>query len=138
MTRSRILVIEDNPLNAEMARFVLTEAAMDVMLATDGEGGLAARLGFDPHLVLMDIQLPDMDGIELALRMRSQPGGDALRLVAFTAFAMVGDKERFLASGFDGYLSKPIDVQSFADSVRSFLPPAEEGGSVSRQPPSTR
>lgn len=116
-----ILLVEDNPLNAELAQFVLSQAGMDVHLAGDGRTALAALRVCDPDVVLMDIQLPDLDGVEVARRMRDQAGSGVPCLVALTAFAMVGDRARLLASGFDGYLPKPIDVATFADSVRGFV-----------------
>ncbi len=133
MNPARILLVEDNPLNAELVQVVLGRAGMEVQLATAGEAAVAAlaalvpQAGSDepwpggPDVVLIDIQLPDIDGVEVARRMRLQPAGDALCLVAFTAFAMVGDKARLLASGFDGYLEKPIDVATFADRVSAFV-----------------
>lgn len=118
----RVLVVDDNASNLELARFVLERAGLRVELAGDGESGLAAAAAFDPDLVLLDIQMPRLDGLAVARALR-QPGQVRRPLiVAFTAYAMAGDRERLLAAGCDAYLAKPIDVASFAQAVRALLP----------------
>jgi CheY-like chemotaxis protein len=117
-----ILVVEDTPANLALASKLLSAAGHQVLVAsTAAEGVSAAREG-SPDLVLMDLGLPDMDGWQALAQIRARPEGAQLKVVAFTAHAMVGDRERALASGFDGYLSKPIDVATFADDVTELVP----------------
>jgi two-component system, cell cycle response regulator DivK len=120
VTAPRILIVDDNELNIEMATFVLRRAGMEVA-AADGPSALAQVQSFAPDLILMDMQMPGIDGMALTQQLRAQPSARPLAIVAFTAYAMTGDKERFLAVGCDGYIAKPIDVASFADEVRSLL-----------------
>jgi len=117
-----MLVVDDNDLNIEVAKYLLTKAGMEVAIAADAPAALAQVAAFAPDLVLMDIQLPGLDGLALTRRLRSQPATRSLAIVAFTAYAMKGDRERFLAGGCDGYIGKPIDVATFADEVRALLP----------------
>ncbi|HEY6513787.1 MAG TPA: response regulator [Burkholderiaceae bacterium] len=118
----RVLVVDDGLLNIEIATHLLTEAGMQVATALDGSGVLAQVAAFAPDIVLMDIQLPGLDGLTLTQQLRSQASTRALVIVAFTAYAMKGDREKFLAGGCDAYISKPIDVDTFADEVRALLP----------------
>jgi CheY-like chemotaxis protein len=118
-----IVVVEDTPANLALATKLLTAAGHEVAPATTAESGIRLVGERAPDLVLMDLGLPDMDGRE-ALRMirETLPAGRSLKIIAFTAHAMVGDRERALEAGFDGYLSKPIDFATFADSVAALLP----------------
>jgi len=118
----RVLVVDDGLLNIEIATHLLTKAGMQVATALDGSGVLAQVAAFAPDIVLMDIQLPGLDGLALTRQLRSQEATRSLVIVAFTAYAMKGDREKFLAGGCDAYISKPIDVDTFADEVRSLLP----------------
>jgi len=118
----RVLVVDDGLLNLEIATYLLTKAGMQVATALDGSGVLAQVAAFAPDIVLMDIQLPGLDGLALTQQLRGQEATRALVIVAFTAYAMKGDREKFLAGGCDAYISKPIDVDTFADEVRSLLP----------------
>ena len=118
---TRILVIEDNPTNMELARYVLEAFGYAVTQALDGEAGVELARAAPPDLVICDMQLPGIDGIEVAKRLRAQPALAHIPLVAVTAFAMLGDRERLLAAGFDGYISKPIDPQTFVPQVAAFL-----------------
>jgi two-component system cell cycle response regulator DivK len=123
MTRApRVLVVDDSELNIEIARHLLTKAGMDVAIAFDAREALTQVAAFAPDLVLMDIQLPELDGLALTRQLRSQPATCTLVIVAFTAYAMKGDREKFLAGGCDGYIGKPIDVATFADEVLALLP----------------
>jgi CheY-like chemotaxis protein len=117
---ARILIIEDNPANLELMVYLLKAFGHVPVTARDGAEGLALA-GERPDLILCDIQLPDVDGWELARRMRADPALAAVPLVAVTALAMVGDRDRVLQAGFDGYLSKPIEPETFVSSVESFL-----------------
>lgn len=118
----RVVIVDDNRPNIDLARFVLEGEGFAVRSAMDATEALAVIATFQPHLVLMDIQLPGEDGLALTRRLRAQPGGRDLRIVAFTAFAMKGDEARMREAGCDGYLSKPIRVATFAASVRALLP----------------
>jgi two-component system cell cycle response regulator DivK len=117
-----ILVVEDTPANLALARKLLKADDHDVLAATTAHAGIALARQHAPDLVLMDIGLPDMDGWDALTVIRQDPKTAGLRVVAFTAHAMVGDEERALDAGFDGYLSKPIDFASFARSVQDLLP----------------
>lgn len=118
----RVVIVDDNLPNIDLARFVLEGDGFAVRSAMHAAEALALIETFQPHLVLMDIQLPGEDGLALTRRLRAQPGGGDLRIVAFTAFAMKGDEARMREAGCDGYLSKPIRVATFAASVRALLP----------------
>lgn len=119
---TRVLVVDDNALNLELASFMLAAAGMEVATATDADSAIAQVAAFRPALVLMDIQMPQTDGLEATRRLRADPANAGLVIVAFTAYAMKGDEARMLAAGCDGYIAKPIDVASFVATVRSFLP----------------
>lgn len=121
MTRDRILVVEDNPLNLKLVRDVLQHAGFAVVTATTGEEGVRLARVSSPDLVLMDLQLPGIDGREALRRLREGGSGATTPVVAVTAFAMHEDRARAIEAGFDGYLEKPISVRSLPDQVRSFL-----------------
>ena len=116
-----ILVVEDTPANRALVRKLLTAAGHEVLVAETARAGIELARERLPDLVLMDLGLPDMDGWQALGELRADERAKALRVVAFTAHAMVGDRERALAAGFDGYLSKPIEFATFADSVRALL-----------------
>jgi two-component system cell cycle response regulator len=118
---TRILVIEDNPANMELVRYVLEAFGYTVIEASDGEKGLELARTAPPDLVICDLQLPGIDGIEVAKRFRALPALAGVPLIAVTAYAMVGDRERVLAAGFDGYISKPLDPQAFVPQIAAFL-----------------
>jgi two-component system cell cycle response regulator DivK len=122
MSQPRVLVVDDNDLNVEMVSFLLGQDGQDVQAVRDYQGVLAALPGFQPHLILMDMQLPHVDGLEITRRLRADAAYADLVIVAFTAYAMKGDEAKMLAAGCNGYLSKPIDVARFAAQVRSYLP----------------
>ena len=120
-----VLVVEDNPLNRKLVRDVLGHAGYRVLEAADAEQGIAAARAERPDLVLMDIQLPGIDGIEALGRLRADEATAAIPVAALTAQAMKDDRERVLRAGFDGYLEKPISVRELASQVRAFLTAAE-------------
>jgi CheY-like chemotaxis protein len=122
MSAPRILIVDDNELNVELAGFLLMQAGMAVASALDGRRALEQVQRFEPDLVLMDMQLPGFDGLALTQQLRAQLATRPMAIVAFTAYAMMGDKEKFLAAGCDGYIAKPIQVGTFADEVRALLP----------------
>jgi two-component system cell cycle response regulator DivK len=121
MTAARILVVEDNPLNLKLIRDVLEFAGYHVSAAETGEDGIAAAAAEAPDLVLMDIQLPGIDGAETLLRLRNGVLAKDVPVIAVTAFAMSGDRERAALAGFDGYLEKPINVRALAGQIEAFL-----------------
>ena len=118
-----IVLVEDTPANQALATKLLTAAGHEVVAATTGTDGVRLVAERSPDLVLMDLGLPDIDGREALGAIRAaEAGGSPHRVIAFTAHAMVGDRERALAAGFDGYLSKPIEFATFAASVEALLP----------------
>lgn len=120
---ARLLIVEDNIVNLELMSYILTAAGYAVSAVTSGTAALAAlrERGFD--LVVCDVQMPGMDGVQLLGELRRNPELSGLPVIAVTAAAMVGDRERFLAAGFDGYIAKPIDPKAFAEQVAAFLTP---------------
>jgi CheY-like chemotaxis protein len=118
-----IVVVEDTPANRALATKLLTAAGHHVVTASTGAEGIRLVAECSPDLVLMDLGLPDIEGRD-ALRVirTSLPDGPDLRVIAFTAHAMVGDRESAMEAGFDGYLSKPIEFATFAQSVEALLP----------------
>jgi two-component system cell cycle response regulator DivK len=128
MTPSRILVVEDNPLNLKLVRDVLQFAGYEVVEAQSGEDGLRAAQTDPPDLVLMDLQLPGIDGFETLHRMRQGGLGRDVPVVAVTAFAMAEDRQRASSAGFDGFVEKPISVRALPGQVAAFLTGASEAG----------
>ncbi len=122
-----ILVVEDNAANLELITYLLRTLGYQVSSETDGAAGLASALSGDYDLVLTDILMPNVDGYEFARRFKSDARVSHTPLVAVTALAMTGDKEKILAAGFDGYISKPIEPRSFAGSIEAFLRKATNG-----------
>lgn len=120
-----ILVIEDNPANMKLATLLLSHAGYEVLQADNAADGLALARGRLPAMVLMDIQLPGMDGLEATRQLKADPTTRGIRVVALTAFAMVGDEARILAAGCDGYIAKPIEYKAFLAEVERLL--ATEG-----------
>ena len=121
MTDYRILVVEDNERNLKLVRDVLQFAGYDVVEARSGEQGVVLAKECFPDLVLMDIQLPHMDGVEALHRLRDSAETRTVPVVALTAFAMREDREQALRAGFDGYLEKPISVRDLPGQVLHFL-----------------
>ena len=117
----RILVVEDNPINLQLVRDVLRYAGYVVLEASTGEDGLRVAREDAPDLVLMDLQLPGIDGTEALRRLRDELPGLRAPVVAVTAFAMAADRERARSAGFDGYLEKPISVRALPGQVAGFL-----------------
>jgi two-component system cell cycle response regulator DivK len=120
MTSPQILVVEDNERNMKLFCDLLQASGYRTLEATSGEQAVELALEHGPDLVLMDIQLPDIDGVEALDRLRADERAASLPVLALTAQAMEGDRERFLAAGFDGYLSKPVDIAEFVTTVRSY------------------
>lgn len=118
-----ILLIEDNEQNAYLVSYLLQARGWQIVHALDGPTGLALAGEAIPLMVLLDIQLPGMDGHEVARRLRSNPTLAKVPIVAVTSYAMQGDRERCMAAGCNGYIEKPIDPDTFAAQVERFLEP---------------
>ena len=116
-----ILLVEDTPANLALATKLLEAAGHQVLTADTAAAGIDLASKRLPDLVLLDLGLPDMDGWQALTRIRADDRTARLRVVAFTAHAMVGDRERAIAAGFDGYLSKPIEFATFVDTVAGYL-----------------
>ena len=119
---ARILVIEDNPANIELMSFLLGAYGHTPLVAPDGPRGVAAARSEHPDLVACDVNLPGMDGYAVLAALKSEPALAQVPVLAVTALAMAGDRERVLAAGFDGYISKPIEPESFVAELEAFLP----------------
>lgn len=118
---AKILVVDDDAMNLRLAVTALEQAGHKVLSAGGGAEGVEVALAHAPDLVLMDVQMPGVDGIEALKRLRADPRTAALKVLAFTALAMKGDAERLLAAGFDGYIEKPIRYKAFLVSVAALL-----------------
>ncbi len=118
MTGERILVVEDNEMNMKLFRDVLIATGYRTLEATTGAEAVELAAEHRPDLVLMDIQLPDVDGVHALRRLRASRRTAGIPVLAVTAQAMHGDRERFLAAGFDGYVSKPVNVRELIGTVR--------------------
>jgi two-component system cell cycle response regulator DivK len=123
MTGALILIVEDNDKNLKLARDLLQHQGFRTLDADTAAAGIALAEQHVPDLILMDIQLPDMDGVAALGRLRGSAVTASIPVVALTAFAMAADRERLLAAGFDGYMAKPIDIHHFSDRVREYCEP---------------
>ena len=121
MSGARILVVEDNDRNRKLVRDVLQHAGFEVVEAHTGEQGVDLARESPPDLVLMDLQLPGIDGTEAFRQIRESPSTATVPIVALTAFAMSADRERVGRAGFDGYLTKPLSVRALPEQVRGYL-----------------
>jgi two-component system, cell cycle response regulator DivK len=124
MADELILIVDDNDQNRKLARDVLRFAGFRTLEGSGGAEGVALALEHRPDLVLMDIRMADMNGTEALRKLREDERTVEIPVVALTSSTMKGDREGFLAAGFDGYLTKPISVREFPDQVRSYLSPA--------------
>ena len=120
---STVLIVEDNEKNMKLARDILRAKGYDTLEAVNGLDGVRMALQHKPDLVLMDIQLPDINGIEAFARLRADPATAAIPVVAFTASVTVNDRSRIGDAGFDAFLSKPINLKEFVETVRRMLQP---------------
>lgn len=116
-----VLIIEDNAANMTLAVFLLTSAGHTVLSAVDAEAGITMARAEHPDLILMDIQLPGMDGLEATALLKQDEATRSIPVIALTALAMKGDEERIRAAGCDGYIAKPIRYQEFLESVKKQL-----------------
>ena len=120
MSDELVLIVDDNEKNVKLARDVLRYAGFRTVEAGTGGDGLMLAAEHQPDVILMDIRLPDMDGGPVVRLLKGEPRTARIPVVAVTSFAMKGDRERFLAEGFDGYLEKPISVREFPGQVRGY------------------
>ncbi|MEK6743291.1 MAG: response regulator [Nitrospirota bacterium] len=117
----KILIVEDNEQNRIMVRDILQYHGYEVIEAHDGEEGLSMARRHMPALVLMDIQMPVMDGLSAGQALRNDPGTSAIKLIALTSFAMKGDREKIMRAGFDDYIAKPIDTRRLPEIVKKYV-----------------
>jgi len=123
--RSLILVVEDNPTNQLLTTMVLNRDGFETAVAESAEDALVFIKARRPDLILMDVQLPGMDGLTFASSLRSIPEAAGVPVVALTSHAMRGDRERAIAAGCVGYLSKPIDTRTLSDELRALIKPSQ-------------
>jgi two-component system cell cycle response regulator DivK len=118
---ARVLIVEDNPTNMTLAVFLLQSVGHTVLSATDAEAGLTLARDEQPNLILMDIQLPGMDGLEATVLLKRGDATRAIPVIALTALAMKGDEERIRAAGCDGYIAKPMRYKEFLAAIEAQL-----------------
>lgn len=121
MAGKRILIVDDNPTNLKLTTYLVRSHGYEVDTAIDAETTFAAIAAARPALILMDIQLPGIDGLEVTRRLKSDPQTADIRIIAVTAYAMKGDQERALAAGCDGYVTKPIDTRALPALIAAQL-----------------
>ncbi len=121
MANEPILVVDDNAANLKLARVLLQAAGYQVRTASDAEEAIATLREFHPRLILMDIQMPGMDGMELTRLLKTDPSTAGILILALTSYAMKGDEERVLAAGCDGYIAKPIDTRRLPGQIADLL-----------------
>ena len=120
--RERVLIVDDSADNLKLTELLLKCEGYQVCTAQDAQEALAVLESFQPDLILMDIQLPGMDGLELTRRLRRTPGLEQIRIVALSAYAMPADEEHAREAGCDGYITKPIDTRNFSSTIRGYFP----------------
>ncbi|HXI39306.1 MAG TPA: response regulator [Bryobacteraceae bacterium] len=133
MRTDSILIVDDTPVNLKLVRVLLSRQGFDVRTASTAEEALEMVQTFRPSLVLADIQLPGMDGLEMTRRLKAEPKTSGIVVLALTAFAMKGDEQKAFEAGCDGYITKPIDTRSFPALIRQYL--SKSNGSAVEPPP---
>ncbi len=121
MAGEPVLIVDDNAANLKLAKVVLAKEGYEIRTAGDAEEALKVLQEFKPRLILMDLQLPGMDGLTLTRQLKAEPGTRDILIVALTAYAMKGDDEKAQAAGCDGYITKPIDTQAFPAQIAGYL-----------------
>ena len=121
MAHEPILIVDDNAQNLKLAKVILAVEQYEVKTAIDAEDALRILESFKPRLILMDLQLPRMDGLALTRRLKADPSTRGIIIIALTAYAMKGDDDRAFAAGCDGYMSKPIDIDALPRVVAQYL-----------------
>ncbi len=120
---TKILYIEDNDQNFYLVEFILKTKGYNVIRARDGKEGIGLAISERPELILLDIQLPVMDGYATARELRNIPDQKSTPIVALTSYAMAGDREKAIAAGCNGYIEKPINPKTILEQIQQFLPP---------------
>ena len=121
MPKETILIVEDNIINLRLAKVTLSASGYNILAANDAEEALSLLKTSRPDLILMDLQLPRMDGLQLTTLLKQNPETKDIIIVALTAFAMEGDAEKAIKAGCDGYITKPFDVRTLADELARFF-----------------
>jgi len=121
MAHNAILIVDDNPVNLKLMRILLAGAGHEVLTAADAEEAMQVIREATPRLILMDVQLPGIDGLELTRRLKADPLTQNIKILGLTAYAMKGDRERILAAGCDGYIPKPIDTRMLPGMIEEYL-----------------
>jgi len=121
MAGERILIVDDNPTNLKLVAYLVKASGYEVSTAIDAEAALLQIREHAPRLILMDLQLPGIDGLELTRRLKSDPATRDIVIIAVTAYAMKGDQDRALAAGCDDYITKPIDTRALPETIRRHL-----------------
>jgi len=130
MSKRRVLYIEDNEQNYYLVNVLLKTKDYQVLWAQDGREGIEKALQSKPDLILLDIQLPVMDGYDVAKTLRSNPELNEIPIIAVTSYAMTGDREKALSAGCNGYIEKPIDPDTFLAQIDKYLPDIDPGGNT--------
>jgi CheY-like chemotaxis protein len=121
MAKESILIVDDNPVNLKLVRILLAGEGYEVRTAADAEEAMLVLKESIPRLILMDVQLPGIDGLELTRRLKTDPATRDIKILGLTAYAMKGDEEKILAAGCDGYISKPIDTRTLPGVIEFYL-----------------
>lgn len=121
MAGERILIVDDNPTNLKLVAYLMQSRGYEVETALDADAALAAIARLPPRLILMDLQLPGVDGLQLTRQLKSDPATRDIKIVAVTAYAMKGDQDKAFAAGCDDYITKPIDTRRLPDTVARHL-----------------
>ncbi len=121
MAGERILIVDDNPTNLKLVAYLMRSRGYEVETALDADAALAAIARLPPRLILMDLQLPGVDGLQLTRQLKSDPATRDIKIVAVTAYAMKGDQDKAFAAGCDDYITKPIDTRRLPDTVARHL-----------------
>ena len=122
-----ILIVDDNPQNLKLARVLLLAEGFSIRTAANGEEAVGVLQSFVPRLILMDLQLPGVDGLELTRRLKADPARRGIVIIALTAYAMKGDEAKAFAAGCDGYIAKPIDIETFPRAIVDHLAAGSRG-----------
>ena len=118
---ARVLLVEDNPANLALMKYLLEASGYTILTATNGREGVVVAQQESPDVILMDLQMPNMNGYEAARQVKEVPALRGVPIIAVTAAAMVGDRDKILARGFDGYIAKPITPERFVSEVEGFI-----------------
>ena len=118
---ARVLLVEDNPANLALMKYLLEASGYTILTATNGREGVVVAQRESPDVILMDLQMPNMNGYDAARQVKEVPALRGVPIIAVTAAAMVGDRDKILARGFDGYIAKPITPERFVSEVEGFI-----------------